>query len=1274
MPEWTELDHAYHYEGYSCVRGDVSYYQFDSLKRDGLLPGVTYNGYLTLLGQHRRHVNPAEPSRGTQNRSFFAIPNCPSLSLRTSRTLSSVSDLDTQSCSFSTSALIKAGDRTTYPKPDFTDIPKSKWSTHVISHLLDDKFKSELESIIRGLKANTFHAIYVTLFGKGQYYSLGSQFIINNQADLGKIMTHLHNQYELLQNRYDLSPTSRSLVKVRELTGYSSKVNEFFFDRMETYPFTQPHKSSGSIMNEQYYPYIDLSALSINKIEGLQIVEESALHVKFLWVSEGRTYFVEYDKIMRQGTSSNIDRQIPFSDTELSNGLIKRSSQGFEIVSVGFYTRSATGEPISKYYQIDKYTSLGAMLESVFKDVEETGVKYVYVHNWAGFDSLFLLKYLQAHYELNPFTFDGQTLSLRVYKKGAKKLTQPLYTIKDSLKLLPLSQSTLTHSFAVSTQKGIFPHYFDPREHTLDGSINYLGLLPSYEYYEPKRVSPSAYAALAQEYSSQPWDYVKELEKYQMDDCKSLHEVLDKYTTLTYQTLGIDVHQNLSIPGSTYKLWQGLENPKLQSQGHDVYKLPRNVSNIIRDSYYGGHVDVYMPYVESNGNFTWHHYDVNSLYPYAMLNPLPTGKPTYVKYPSWDNNFFGFINCTVTCPDTIPYPTLPIRQDHTVIFPSGTFTGTWFSEELRNAEAKGYKIEASHWGLTFNKTEGLFTTLINTLNKIKVNSSSGPTKNLALRTISKLYMNSLYGYFGLRDTSDTTGYYGEGESEEIHLLYKVKKVIPFEDGSEMITHSRLPILDSIELFDPESKHLKDLEGEEEGLQVNVSIASAITAYSRVLINEYKYQIHARGGKVAYSDTDSLVTNIKLDSSAVSGTELGKMKLENEITRGYYLAPKLYYESIPEGSPVIKSRGYGKPLTESDYEKMYQGETLNLTKDKWFRLSTEHRVQIRTVTLTLRSVMTKREKVYDPTTGAWTNTRPLRLAEAAPITEMLGVIAPEGAPTPLTPPPVTVDRTIINRAVTEVLEAAERRHTEALEAQPMEAKDVRHQEHLEAQERRHSEAMAKQAAQLQANMAKESAAREAKLEEMMAKQASDAAAREEKLEAQAAVMAQDAAKLEERLAKQEAQAAAMAKEAAAREAAVAKQAAAKAKESAAREAAMAKQSAARESKLEAKMAKQSAAREAKMAKQLEKMAKQVEKMNKGAAKMAKQSAAREAKLTKQIAQQAKQIAQQNKQIAQQNKQIAQLQSQNKAILDLLQSQAQQTAPTVKGRGKGKGGKK
>ena len=73
-------------------------------------------------------------------------------------------------------------------------------------------------------------------------------------------------------------------------------------------------------------------------------------------------------------------------------------------------------------------------------------------------------------------------------------------------------------------------------------------------------------------------------------------------------------------------------------------------------------------------------------------------------------------------------------------------------------------------------------------------------------------------------------------------------------------------------------------------QTNVPIAATITAYSRMIINQYKLDAMSLGLEVYYSDTDSLVVNGPLPPKYIDDTELGLLKLEHEIEEAYFVAP------------------------------------------------------------------------------------------------------------------------------------------------------------------------------------------------------------------------------------------------------------------------------------------------------------------------------------------------------------------------------------------------
>jgi len=72
--------------------------------------------------------------------------------------------------------------------------------------------------------------------------------------------------------------------------------------------------------------------------------------------------------------------------------------------------------------------------------------------------------------------------------------------------------------------------------------------------------------------------------------------------------------------------------------------LNKDLDNLIRLSYLGGAVHVFKHYGKKV-----YHYDVNSLYPYAMLRPMPFKFIKVIKdFHSFNlDNFFGFVKVEV---------------------------------------------------------------------------------------------------------------------------------------------------------------------------------------------------------------------------------------------------------------------------------------------------------------------------------------------------------------------------------------------------------------------------------------------------------------------------------------------------------------------------------------------------------------------------------------------------------------------------------------------------
>jgi hypothetical protein len=96
--------------------------------------------------------------------------------------------------------------------------------------------------------------------------------------------------------------------------------------------------------------------------------------------------------------------------------------------------------------------------------------------------------------------------------------------------------------------------------------------------------------------------------------------------------------------------------------------LTNKLDTIIRLAYIGGSTDYFYKYGEN-----LKHYDVNSLYPKAMCNPMPieilgevVGSDVKLE------NVFGFCEAKITSPDNLSIPLLPCKVDNETLHPLGS--------------------------------------------------------------------------------------------------------------------------------------------------------------------------------------------------------------------------------------------------------------------------------------------------------------------------------------------------------------------------------------------------------------------------------------------------------------------------------------------------------------------------------------------------------------------------------------------------------------------------
>ena len=157
------------------------------------------------------------------------------------------------------------------------------------------------------------------------------------------------------------------------------------------------------------------------------------------------------------------------------------------------------------------------------------------------------------------------------------------------------------------------------------------------------------------------------------------------------------------------------------------------------------------------------------------------------------------------------------------------------------------------------------------------------------------------------------------------------------------------------VYKPKIKAIKSKHNSDKNIHfeaISVAISAAVTSYARIYMAKVKLDILEKGGSIYYSDTDSIVTNIKLDERLTDlyskgNKVLGRFKLEHELEEAYFISNKTYaLITVKSGKDKIVKRAKGadkNALTLTDYKNMYENNesiTTNINKAtyNWYEAS------------------------------------------------------------------------------------------------------------------------------------------------------------------------------------------------------------------------------------------------------------------------------------------------------------------------------------------------
>lgn len=322
----------------------------------------------------------------------------------------------------------------------------------------------------------------------------------------------------------------------------------------------------------------------------------------------------------------------------------------------------------------------------------------------------------------------------------------------------------------------------------------------------------------------------------------------------------------------------------------EAEKIVKTKVLTLGDAFFGGRTDTTALYYSCKPGEKIFAKDFRSLYPYcnkACKNPV--GHPTRIligdECSQIDRKTFeGFILCKVLPPTRLFHPVLPARINKKLIFTlcrvcaeqnnqdhdcthnveERSLTGTYVMDEMREAERLGYKVLEIYEMAEFQVVSDYFAPFVKHFEVAKLYATGMPSgyteetldefidlykshenidldktkfkKNAALRSLSKLMLNSMWGRLGMTEKSKTQ--IVNNEKSFVELVSNSDNEIT---GIHILNENAL-------LVSYNERHAKVSN------TTNVAIAAYTTAQARLMLNNL---LQTLGSSVLYHDTDSI---------------------------------------------------------------------------------------------------------------------------------------------------------------------------------------------------------------------------------------------------------------------------------------------------------------------------------------------------------------------------------------------------------------------------------
>lgn len=300
------------------------------------------------------------------------------------------------------------------------------------------------------------------------------------------------------------------------------------------------------------------------------------------------------------------------------------------------------------------------------------------------------------------------------------------------------------------------------------------------------------------------------------------------------------------------------------------------IESMIRDGYYGGRTEVFIPHTDLPVNgWTALHYDRNSMYPAEMIKQdFPVGEPEFyggeqakTKWANWCKygGGLGFVKAEIYVPKQNLAP-LPIKRGK-LVFMTGYLLGTWTLDELKNAVDRfDVEVKNIHHIIFYPHTYPVFKNFIGTMYKLKEDGKK--LGKPALAKFGKLIQNTAYGWTALRRDDKTE-------------LVDISKSMEYDDNDILFKNERLGFCEVRSVVNAES--------------IQVAVGAYVTSYARIHLVNLMQDIEQDGSRIYYCDTDSIVTDKPFPAEVVDPVRLGAWDIEKVVYEGIFCMPKVYHE-------------------------------------------------------------------------------------------------------------------------------------------------------------------------------------------------------------------------------------------------------------------------------------------------------------------------------------------------------------------------------------------